>query len=157
MTLNPRFVLFVVLIAPVFASCNRKAGSFSAAFANFNPQSEFSRLGYSTERTPQNSGVRNDVQMYGWHSWSGTLSLPTGTNGCDVVAAVIYRTLTNSLKGGALDELTRVQRTPGMPLHGMLRYNQNNIHGDVFVWLIPDSQETNISYAILLREEPLRK
>jgi hypothetical protein len=62
--------------------------------------------------------------------------------------------LNKALGTNCHDELTRQPgRSRGQPFHGLLRYNQDGMHGDVQVWLIPDTSETNISYVIFVREE----
>jgi hypothetical protein len=48
------------------------------------------------------------------------------------------------------------QRSEGQPLIGDLIYNQSGVHGEMHVWLMPETTNAAISYVIFLREDRLK-
>jgi hypothetical protein len=84
----------------------------------------------------------------------GSVTLPEGMSGCEVVALPIRRALNGALGESCRAELSQMGgRRPGEPLCGMIRYWREGMRGYVHFWLFPDAVETRINYAILLREQ----
>ena len=128
-------------------------GTFSKVFSRFDPEAEFARLGFLVDADTE-GGRLSARYLYGWKPKQGSVQLPAGATGCETVAAAIRRSLDRVLDAECVDELNGPrQRRRGQPLYGMLRYETDGMHGQIYVWLFPDESETRINYAILLREE----
>lgn len=87
----------------------------------------------------------------------GLLTGPQKQADCAAVAVLIRDTLDKTLGHVSHDELTvGAPRSEHQPLTGMLLYNKDSVHGDMYVWLMPIATNAAISYTIFLREERLK-
>ena len=124
----------------------------------FGFESNLRNQGFELTKFPEEA-VSNEVYGYAWRSWHG---IATSTNlvTCQVVATTVRDSLNRALNGVALDELTTKAGRAGFSnnnaLSGMLRYNKDQMHGDLFVWLTADESGRKINYVIYLREETLK-
>jgi hypothetical protein len=157
--MTPAFKLILLVLISVGLSSLKAADKFSTLFEGaFNPEADLRKNGFAVQSAPDTTGTRNAPHGYAWRSWQGTMTTKT-TNACETAAKVIRDALNKAIGSQALDELTgpRNNRSKDQPLTGMLRYNKDRMHGDLWVWLIPGGSETNISYVLHLREEPLKR
>jgi hypothetical protein len=150
--------LGTLALAACLAGCEQQleptaTGSFSSVYTAFNPVAEFERAGIQVDMDVY-AGRLSPREMYSWKPFQGSLVLPQEKSGCEWVAQAIRHAVERALGGECEDELTPVfQRPRGRSFYGMLRYTQQEMHGCVYVWLFPNESETEMSYAILVREE----
>lgn len=151
-------VLFVALAC--LAGCQDRSTpaaptgpAVSSVYLDFKPETAFRGLGFDVKESAGDGHI-NPTEQYGWRPIQGSLTLPEGTTGCEVVALGIRQAL-NAAVGrlGCDDPDARRPRAPGSPLCGMIRYKCQGQRGYVHFWLFPDATETHVDYAILLREE----
>jgi hypothetical protein len=158
-TANSHGILTLIATLVLFATSCSHSTTFSTVLeGGFDPEATFRQHGYTIQNEARGEGIRNSVYGYGWGSWCGNL---TGTNqqrvGCEAVATLIRDELNKTLGHGSLDQLTvGAPRPEGHALTGMLLYNQDQVHGDMYVWLTPAVSNSAISYVIFLREERLK-
>ena len=159
-------LLTVFLLIPTLSlltSCRRPATSSN--FSNilnegFDPGAAFRQSGYTVHNTGRGESIKNRVDGYGWTSWCGIVGASDTRKEaqCEALAVIIRDELNKALSGNSLDELTGRPLHPEQPsLTGMLRYNKDNIHGDVYVWLTPDLSNAAVSYVIFVREDRLQR
>ena len=86
-------------------------------------------------------------------------------SGDEIRSAVVRFWYPQSAKTGAqkpVSQNRRYELTVGAghseadPLTGMLRYNKDSVHGDMYVWLMPNRTNAAVSYVIFVREERLQ-
>jgi hypothetical protein len=153
-------ITLIVLLA-LIAGCSPTTATkkFSRAFeGGYDPEAGLRQRGHVVRTGTGRNGVQNAKAGYAWQSWQGVLTAPKESGGCEAAAVIVRDSLNKVLGGSCLDELTQQPgRARGQPLSGLLRYNQDGMHGDVHVWLIPDTSETTISYVIFVREEKMKQ
>jgi hypothetical protein len=153
-------IIFALLVALtlIIAGCDSAPLKFSPVLNEaFDPVAAFRKQGYTVQGEARGEGIRNEVHGYGWQSWCGILSGTEKPVTLDGAAVVIRDELKRILNGSPLDGLPISQsRSADQPLTGMLRYNKDDAHGDMHVWLMPDSSGTNVSYVIFVREQRLK-
>jgi len=148
------FLFFTLAVLAV--SCSRSTKFSSVLEGGFDPVAIFRQSGYVVQNEGTAEGIRNASSGYGWQSWCGVLTSGQKQADCASVAVVIRNGLNKSLSGGSLDELTGSPQSAGHPLTGMLLYNKDSVHGDMYVWLTPIGTNETVSYTIFLREERLK-
>ena len=156
---SPKYIVscFLFITLGIFAvSCSRSTKFSSILDGGFDPVAIFSQSGYTVQNEGAGEGIRNAVYGYGWQSWCGILTSGQKQADCESVAAVIRDGLNKTLSGVSLDELTVAPHSAGHPLTGMLQYNKDSVHGDMYVWLTPVATNAAVSYTIFLREERLK-
>jgi hypothetical protein len=128
-------------------------GTFSDVYSQFDPIAEFARLGCTVSEDAA-TGAISPAEMYGWKSTQGSLELPENIAGCEAIAAAIRSSLDQVPNVERVDDFPPSRdRRWGQPLHRVLRYVADGMHGHIYVWLFPNASETRINFAILLREE----
>ena len=157
-TPNTHVILILIATLALFAtSCSRSTKFSTILEGGFDPEAVFRQHGYTVQNETRGEGIRNPVYGYGWGSWCGVLTGTQQQVGCETVATLIRDELNKTLGHGALDELTvGSPHSEGHALTGMLLYNQDKVHGDMYVWLTPAVSNTAVSYVIFLREERLK-
>ncbi|MEI8379491.1 MAG: hypothetical protein WCJ09_05150 [Planctomycetota bacterium] len=151
------FLLVMILSMTFVASCSRSTKFSTVMEGGFDPVAAFRQQGYTIQAETRGEGVRNAEYGYGWQSWCGVLSEGEKRPECSAIAVLIRDALNQSLSGGSHDELTvGPPRSDGQPISGMLRYNKNDVHGDMHVWLMPDATTAAVSYVIFVKEERLK-
>jgi len=154
-----RYVLAPLVLGLAALGCVRHIGNYAFSpvlEGGFDPVSALRRGGLKIDVEANGERLRNAVSGYGSQSWCGTVATDKPPLKCDSVAILIRDEL-NCAKGASChDELTVKGETPATkPLTGMLQYNKDKMHGDVYIWLIPDQTAGTVHYAIFVREEPL--
>ena len=152
--------LGTLVLVPCLAGCQYEAklaseygGTVSSTYTAFNPQEEFARLGFAVDAEVDGGRV-SPREVFGWKPHQGTVELPRGEAGCQLVAQAVRRALDRAVDAPCIDEMNlERKRIRGRPFYGMLRYVNQNMRGHVYIWLFPNESETKISYAILLHEE----
>jgi hypothetical protein len=120
----------------------------------FEPVKALETAGYEVKMRARGETVRNPTYGYGWQSWCGVVVSSDKPVACRAIAETVRDELDRAIESQSLDELTgRYDDQSLLPLSGMLRYNKGNMHGDVHVWLTPDSAQGSVNYVIYLREE----
>ena len=151
------FLLFAIF-ALFATSCSRSTKFSTVLDGGFDPVATFRQQGYTIQTDARGEGIRNAEYGYGWQSWCGVLTGAQKQPDCAAIAVLIRDTLNKTLSSGSLDELTvGAARSEGSPLTGMLRYNKDSVHGDMHVWLMPDTTNAAVSYVIFVREERLKR
>ena len=136
-----------------FVSTAGGRSTFSEVYSQFDPIAEFARLGCAVNEDAA-TGAISPTELYGWKSKQGSLELPDNVAGCEAVAAAIRSSLEQVPSVESIDDFHDLRdRQRGQPLHGVLRYAADGMRGHIYVWLFPNSSETRINFAILLREE----
>jgi hypothetical protein len=147
--------IVVALLFVGVAGCGKSKYTFSSIHNGFDPENNFRQNGFIVNReTHSGSGVSNPPYGYAWTSWQGVMTT-TKTNGCDLAGNLLCDAIKNSTQQWH-EELTDTTRPAGSPLVGLIMYNKDGMHGEIHVWLLPDSTGTNINYVIFLREEPFK-
>jgi hypothetical protein len=156
--INSHSAFALVATLGLFAiGCSRSTQFSSVLEGGFDPVATFRQHGYTVQNEARGEGIRNREHGYGWQSWCGVLSGGEQPATSEAIAVVIRDALNRALTGTSLDELTvRTGLSEGQPLTGMLRYNKDRVHGDMHVWLTPDTSKEAVCYVIFLREERLR-
>ncbi len=157
---NAHFVFAVMALCFVAHGCADKKSDYKFSGAiegGSDPVAAFRNDGLTISAEAEGERIRNPAFGYGWQSWCGTVTSNTPPLTCKRIAELIRDDLKHAVGGMCLDELavrsSLVVATK--PLTGMLRYNKDQMHGDVFVWLIPDQTDGSIHYSIFIREDPL--
>lgn len=147
---------WIAVLALITTSCSRSTEFSPVLDGGFDPVAAFRKQGYTVQIEARGEGIRNPKHGYAWQSWCGTLTGTQNPADFGAIAVLIRDELHRTLSGSFLDELT-VGRMPsaGQPLTGMLRYNKDEVHGDMHVWLMPDVTNRTTSYVIFVREERL--
>jgi len=147
----------IATLALFATSCSRPTKFSTILEGGFNPEAAFRQHGYTVQNETRGEGIRNPVYGYGWESWCGVLTGTPQQVGCEAVATLIRDELNKTLGHGSLDQLTvGTPPSEGHALTGMLLYNQEGVHGNMYVWLTPAVSNTAISYVIFMREERLK-
>ena len=150
-------VTLVATLTLLATSCGRSTKFSTILEGGFDPEAVFRQHGYTVQNETRGEGIRNPVYGYGWESWCGVVTGTPQQVGCEAVAILIRDELNKILGHGSLDQLTvGTPPTEGHALTGMLLYNQDSVHGDMYVRLTPADSNTAVSYVILLREERLK-
>ena len=123
----------------------------------FDPEVAFRQHGYTLQNTAFNESIRVPESDHAWKSWCGMITSPQKQISCEGVAQVISGEHNKAVKN-PFDQLCFGPglRSEGQPLTGDLIYNQAGVHGEMLVWLIPDTTNAAISYVIFLREDRLK-
>ena len=140
-------------VAMLATSCSRSPQFSAALNGKFDPAAAFRQHGYTVQNAGQPNGIRNDAYGYGWESWCGVIPNLPANGACQAIATAIRDELTRALSHPLLDELTMGpgDYKEGRPWTGALQYNDNNVHGEMLVWLT--SGYNAVNYVIFLREE----
>lgn len=150
-------VTLVATLTLLATSCGRSTKFSTILEGGFDPEAVFRQHGYTVQNETRGEGIRNPVYGYGWESWCGVVTGTPQQVGCEAMAILIRDELNKTLGHGSLDQLTVGTPPPeGHALTGMLLYNQDSVHGDMYVWLTPADSNTAVSYVIFLREERLK-
>lgn len=150
------FALLAVL-ALLATSCGRSTKFSTVLEGGFDPVATFRQQGYIIQTEARGESIRNAEYGYGWQSWCGVLTGAEKRPDCAAIAVLIRDTLNKTLGAGSLDELTvGAGHSEADPLTGMLRYNKDSVHGDMYVWLMPNRTNAAVSYVIFVREERLK-
>lgn len=127
--------------------------TLSPAFIKFDPTSQFTARGFTIEQS-KIPGLAGHQATFGWRPFQGSIVLPENSSGCESVAEAVHDALVQAVEGPCRDEIMESpDRRPGQPLYRMICYSRDGMRGLVHVWLFPNSEETQVHYAILLHEE----
>jgi len=151
-------ILSLVTILVLFSTgCSRSVKFSPMLDGGFDPEAAFRQLGYTLQNTAHQEGQRQPESEYAWKSWCGCISWTQKPVGCEAIAQVISGEYNKTLPG-SFDQLCvgPDSRSEGQPLTGDLIYNQAGVHGQMHVWLIPNTTNAAISYVIFLREDRLK-
>jgi hypothetical protein len=156
-----RALLLALVFVGSIAGCEREASlfsdrprTFSDVYSRFDPEGEFQRRGFKVDADPE-GGTISPRWMYGWRQFQGSLELPDGQAGCELVAVAIRKSLERAVGDGVYERIHSHPAAPNQPLHEILHYESQRMTGHVYIWLFADKSATKIDYAILLREEYL--
>jgi hypothetical protein len=132
----------------------------SAFFDHFDPVALFDRYpGYSVEGVT-GSGTFHMSRGAAFREWRGFVK----SADADLIPAMAQHAIDEYLWSSdshtlVIGDLTAHAREQPLavqvPSHGLFLFNQGGRHGELHVWLFPDSSGTGVGYAISLHEEPL--
>src|SRR5665213_881186 len=151
-------ILFLVSTLVIFStSCSRSAKFSPMLDGGFDPVAALRQHGYTLQNTARGEGQRQPESEYAWKSWCGFITCTQKPIGCEAIAQVISGEHNKTLRGSC-DQLCvgPSPRSEGQPLTGDLIYNQAGVHGQMHIWLIPNTTNAAISYVIFLREDRLK-
>jgi hypothetical protein len=101
----------------------------------------------------------NARRGYAYKEWRGFVTAPDARSIPQVIQKAIEGYLEKKSRGrfhreGDLaGDGNRPPSHAQLPSHAMFGFNQGEWHGDLHVWLFPDSSGSGAGYAIFLREE----
>jgi hypothetical protein len=154
--------LAALIMAGVATLLRRPARPYSSLFAGFDPVVLLaSRPGYTVNGIGWWNGF-NQVHGYAYKEWRGLVTVSNDPNAPKTIEKAIEDYVVKVSKGKWHTEGTLVgdpHESPHykrLPTHALFMFNDREWHGDLHVWLFPDSSGSSFGYAIYLREERIR-
>jgi hypothetical protein len=152
--------LVALLMAGVATALKRPGRPYSTVFAGFDPVVLLaSRPGY-TVKGVVGWNVFSANRGYAFREWRGVVTAPNDPSIRHVIQKSIEGYIEQESHGrchteGALAcEPHETSQYGQFPAHALFMFNEGDRHGDLHVWLFPDSSGSGVGYAIFLREEP---
>lgn len=158
-------LIIVALSALVFAALafvlRRPGRPYSTVYTGFDPVSLFStQPGFSVHGVTGN-GTFNMRFGGSFREWRGFIKNADDGSVAPMIQEAIEKYLTKSCSGSSLVTGSLTLRANGqpsdaqVPSHGLFVYNEGDRHGELHIWLFPDSSGSGVGYAVSLQEEPL--
>jgi hypothetical protein len=153
-------VLAALLMAGIANALRRPVRPYSSVFGGFDPVvAVAARSGYTVQ------GVAGwnvfDVKGgYAFKEWRGVVAAPNDPPVCRVIQKAIEGYVekvsqghchTDGTLSGEPNDASQFGRTPS---HAVFTFNERERHGELHVWLFPDSSGSRVGYAIFLRDVP---
>ncbi len=153
--------LTALVMAGITFALRRPGRPYSTVFERFDPAAIFSsQPGVSVQGVTGNG--RFNMRLGGsFKEWRGFIRIADGRPIPPMIQQAIEKYLQKECQGsslvtGNLTDHAVEQLSPAqVASHGRFVFNQGDRHGELHVWLFPDSSSTGVGYAICLQEEPL--
>jgi hypothetical protein len=152
--------LAALIMAGVVTALRRPGRPYSNVFAGFDPVALLgSQPGYRVQGV-SGWNVFNTSRGYAFKEWRGIITTPNDPSVRQTIQDSIERYIAEECQGrchtqGSLAGMPHeLPQVVGMPTHAVFVFNEGDRHGDLHVWLFPDSSGSTVGYAIFLREEP---
>ena len=153
--------LAAVVMAGIAFALRRPGRPYSAVFSRFDPVAILSsQPGISVEGVA-GSGTFHKRAGGAFREWRGFVKAADGRPIPPVIQRAIQGYLQAECQGGTLvsgdltDHATEQSSPARVASHGLFLFNEGDRHGELHVWLFPDSSGSGLGYAIGLVEEPL--
>ena len=155
--------LVAMVMAGVATALRIPRRPYSSVYAGFDPVALLSSAsGYYSVRGVSGWNVFNAVDGYAYKEWRGVVTGPIDPSVPGTIQKSIEDYLSKASQGKCHTEGTlagnpdEAPQSGRLPSHAVFMFNEREWHGDMHVWLFPDSSGWGIGYAIFLREERLR-
>jgi hypothetical protein len=153
--------LAALVMAGIAFALRRLGRPYSTVFDGFDPVLIFSSQPGVTVQGMTGSGTFNMRLGGSFKEWRGFNKIADGRPIPPMIQQTITKYLqkecqgsslvTGNLSDHAVEQLSPVQ----VPPHACFIFNQGDRHGEMHVWLFPDSSGSGVGYAICVQEEPL--
>jgi hypothetical protein len=156
--------LVALVMAGVVSALRPPVRPYSSVFDRFDPRVVLAlQPGYAVRGLDQPWNAFNKRGGVAYKEWRGVVDAPgddlPAIRGAIEAAITAYVTkvarghcgIEGSLQPGPDD----LPKDPRLPTHAMFRFNEGDRHGELHVWLVPDSSGKAVGYAIFLCDEPL--
>ncbi len=134
---------------------------YSTVLDKFDPKSVLQAPGWTVQGI-ERGATFNIPGGYASKSWRGVITVPNDPTVRAAVQSAVEKYVAKLTEGRYHSEGTltdgppQVPKYAGLPAQTLLMYNEQEWHGEMHIWLFPDSSATRFGYAILLREELLK-
>ena len=148
-----------LILAGLAAFMRTPSRPFSTVFAQFEPADlVWPHAGYSVQDTGvRGGGTFNTARGYAYKEWHGFILAPSDPG----LPRTIIRVIDAYIKRASQGKYGTRKTTgaPGhpqdlrIPKHTEIIFNQGEWHGEMQIWIFPNSSDTGVGYAIFLRED----
>ncbi len=148
-------------MAGITFALRRPGRPYSVVFDRFDPVAIFSSQPGISVQGVTGSGTFNKRAGGAFREWRGFIKATDGRPVPPVIQRAIENYLQKECQGSALvtgnltDHATEQSSPARVASHGLFLFNESDRHGEMHVWLFPDSSGSGLGYAIGLVEEPL--
>ena len=150
-----------LILAGLALALRRNGRPYSTVFANFDPVALFSTPPEFSVQGITGNGSFNLRLGGSFKEWGGFIKTTEGGLVPPMIQAAIEKYLTMECSGSSLVTGNLTYGAIGQPAdtqvpsYGRFVFNQGDRHGELHVWLFPDSSGSGVGCAIALQEEPL--
>ncbi len=148
------------ILAGVATALRRPGRPYSKIFAGFDPIALLGSKPGCQVQGVAGWNVFNASRGYAFKEWRGIVTIPNDPSVRQTIQQAIEDYVARECQGrfhteGSLAGMPHESpQITGMPTHALFMFNEGDRHGDLHVWLFPDSSASSVGYAIFLREEP---
>jgi hypothetical protein len=148
-------------MAGITFALRRPGRPYSVVFDRFDPVAIFSLQRGISVQGVKGSGTFHKRAGGAFREWRGFIKATDGRPISPLVQRAIQGYLEKECQGSSLvtgnltDHATEQSAQAQVASHGLFLFNERDRHGELHIWLFPDSSGTGLGYAIGLVEEPL--